>query len=225
MSKIKKILIAFSIAVILYGLLSYVYNTYIKEPYVSAFVLKKDLAKNEEIKTEDLEEIKILELSVNKNYLSKESVLKEKGQMFSSYGLRAGQIILKESIAKKSEIVSSVEGFEYISLDVKGASEAMSYRLKKGNIVNIYFTSKTKQVDQIIAEKEKVYGSNSPDSSITCKLLNNVEIVEVYDNKGVSNSTEGLKVFDTLVIRVSSKDALMISNLKSQGEFNFTIIR
>lgn len=227
MSKIKKIIIAFAVALIVYGLIIYIYNTYIKQPHKSIYILKQDIAKEEIIRPEILEEIKILGDIDLKNYISKDQVIKEKGNILSAYSIRKGQILNSDVVIKKSEIsMEKIENFEYISLDVKNAGNAVSYQIKKGSLVNIYYTSKSKIVDKVIASKEKIYSSNSIEANVTCKLIENTEIIGIYDSKsniGVDNVNNN-NSFDTIVIRVSQKDAMMISNLKDQGQFNLTIV-
>ncbi len=230
MNNIRKIIIAFGIALLVYGLFSYIYNTYIKEPYLSICILNRDMAKNEVIKEEYIEEIKIVNFLSNNKYISKSEILKEQGNIVSAYGVRKGQIITKDVISKKDEQIVKIDGYEYISLDIKDSSKGVSYQVRKGNMVNIYYTARAKMVEKILVEKEKIYSSESVDSNVTCKLLENVEIVNIYDSKGSIDVVSGGDssdiniAFNTVVIRVSPKDALLISNLKEQGEFNLTIV-
>lgn len=230
MNNMKKIIIALGITVLLYGLVGYIYNTYIKEPYQSVYVLNRDLAKNEDIKEEYLREIKTVRFSNNKEYISKTELLKGKGNIVAAYSIRAGQILTNDVIARKEDKLDSKDGWEYISLDIKGASTGVSYQVKKGSVVNIYYTARAKTVEGILGAKEKIYSSNSIESNITCKLLDNVEIVGIYNSKGIGNikspneGSDSETTFDTVVISVNTKDALLISNLKQQGEFNLTMV-
>lgn len=230
MSKFKKIIISFAISVVLYGLFSYIYNMYIKEPYQSIYVLNKDLAKNEVIKEEYLEEIKTISFPNMKEYISKDEIIKEKGNIVTAYSTRFGQVLTKNIIARKDEELAKIEGYEYISLDIKSSGAAVSYKAKKGSIVNVYYTAKSKAVAEVLASKEKIYSSNNVDSDVTCRLLENIEIIEVYDTKMASGSgaqngsASSIKTFDTIVVRVNAKDALIVSNLKEQGEFNLTMV-
>lgn len=229
MGNIKKIIIALGISIVIYGISSYVYNEYIKEPYQSMYVLTRDLAKNEVLKEEYLKEIKTSNIIGNKEYLSKSDLFSKKDIIVSAYSIRAGQIMTKDVITKKQEL-DNVENYEYMSLDIKSASNGVSYEVKKGSIVNIYYTTKAKTIDTILDTKEKIYSSSNLDSNVTCKLLEKVEIFGVHSNKGdtysddVKENSYANRTFDTVVIRVKEVDALLISNLKEQGTFNVTIV-
>lgn len=230
MSKIRKLLIAFGITVVIYGLFSYIYNTYIKQPYQSIYILNKDLAKNEVIKEEYLKEVKVLSLSNIEEYISKNEIIEENGNIVASYNIKAGQVLTKDVISQKQDQLKGQEDYEYISLDIKAASKGVSYQIRKGSMVNIYYTSRNKLVEEVLSSKEKIYSSNNEESNVTCKLLENVEIFGIYDSKGTSTIEDSSKdskssiTFDTVVIRVNKKDAMLISNLKDQGDFNFTIV-
>ena len=230
MSNIKKIIIALGITIVVYGLFSYIYNTYIKEPYKSIYVLTKDIAKNDVIKEEDLKEIKTLNILNEKEYISKTDVVNSKGNMVSNNSLRVGQILTTNVITEKGKQLEPLESYEYISLNIKNASNGVSYEVKKGSTVNIYYTTKAKAIQTILDAKEKIYSSGNSDSNVTCKLLEEIEIFGIYGDKGDNSlgssksSPSEMKSFDTIVIRVSAKDALLISNLKEQGDFSLTIV-
>ena len=100
-------------------------------------MLDKDIYKGERITKEDLKSIVVankLELkdSFNVNYVDKVAV----------QNLSRGQVLSSYDIAYEEDLEETEEKYEYVSIEIKNISQAVAYQLKKGDVVNVYFTSR-----------------------------------------------------------------------------------
>ncbi len=135
--------------------------------------------------------------------------------------LNVGEIILKDKIVSKEEYLAKIQDTEIISLPIKGATEGVSYKLKKEDIINVYYTAKKKAVDGILKAKIKVYSTNKEEAMVTCLLLQNVEVISLTNNMGVETS-DGTAT--NILVRLKAEDVLMVANLKEQGVFTYSLI-
>lgn len=121
-------------------------------------------------------------------------------------------------MAAKEEGLS--ESYEYISLPITTSDDALAYKIKKGNVVNIYFTGKLKQVESALkVESDAVYSSSDNESIVTTKLYENIEVAGVYDSVGSIDT-----MFTQIVIMVKREDIARLVNLKNLGTFTLTLV-
>lgn len=57
----------------------------------------------------------------------------------------------------------------------------------------------------------------------TIKVLENKKIIGLYDSSG-NESMHG-DVYNAIVIRVTDKEAIALSNIKEEGKFNISLVK
>ena len=113
-----------------------------------------------------------------------------------------------------------IKDYEYISLPITTSDDALAYKIKKGSTVNIYFTGKVKQVENVLkVENNAVYSSNQSEAIVTAKLYEGVNIAGVYDSVGGIDT-----IFTQIVIMVPKEDVPKLVNLKTLGAFTLSLV-
>jgi len=99
----------------------------------------------------------------------------------------------------------------------------VSYQLKSKDRIHLYFTGRTGVIRDSFnhygLKLEKVEDDNTMQ---TVKLIENVEILGVYDEFGLNCEENDSRTPDTIVLGVSAKEAEIINNLRNQGIFDIT---
>ena len=85
---------------------------------------------------------------------------------------------------------------EYINIKL---NENLNYNIKKGDIVNIYYTSK---------DKSKL-------------ILENIEIINSYNKEGIESN----KNITQILIGINGDDVSIINSLKEGGLFDISIVK
>ena len=147
------------------------------------------------------------------------------GQYSTEY-IHNGEILRDEAIALKNEvkIIEIEPGREKVSVKFKAPENAVSYQIKTGDKVNLYFTGRNGLVKSLCSNKE----ISSPtaldirdESYSTVKLLDTTPILGIFDETGNSlNDTQRNAKIDTVVFSVNHQDSMLINNLKEQGTFD-----
>ena len=120
----------------------------------------------------------------------------------------------------EEEYLEKKENMEYIALPVKSATEGVCYKLKKGDIISVYYTAKKKLVDSVIKDRKKIYSVATTETLVTCLLYENLEIIAMTNNTG--QDTTGANITD-IVVRLTQEQAMELANLKEQGTFTIAI--
>lgn len=212
MNKNKRILISLLLALLLLIIFNIVYNKYSKSNNVEAYVLIEDVVKGEKIDKEKLKKV-----DIPKEISSLDIIEKIDNVYYARTGIKKGQILTKECILLSEENVQ--ENLEIVAIPITTSDDAVGYKIKKGNVVNIYFTGKTKQVTGVLnSEKQLVYSSEDLEGIVTTKLYENIEVANVYDSVGSNNA-----LFTQILIMVDKEDAVKLINLKQLGTFTLTL--
>lgn len=210
MKNTKRILISFVISLCIVLIFQVIFNNLFKSQNETIYILNKDIYKGEKITKDDLKSIEVsnrldMKDSFNVNYVDKVAIQNlSKGKVLSSY-----------DIACKEELEETEEKYEYISIEIKNISQAVAYQLKKGDIVNIYFTSKD------ITEESNF--ESILQNAKTIKLLENKKIIGLYDSSGVE--IESKEVYNAIILRVTAEEAATISNIREEGSFNISLVK
>lgn len=222
----KKYIIILLIAIVLYFILTFIYNKIVKnDAYIYAYLVKQDINKGETLNVENVDKVK-LQISNNQNVFDDFENLEL--YVFNK-NVEKGKVILKEDLALKSEYKVDEE-YEYISIKAESSDMAVSYNISKGDVVNIYYTAKTNMISDILEKySEDFITSGIEENYATLKLLKNVTILDTFNNSGISLSSDvnlnGDFVIDTVMIKVKKEDALLIKNLKNYGKFSFSKVK
>lgn len=196
------------------------------EPTVRVLAADREIQANRPIdkyavKTIDVPLSMVINLKVAKR-------LEDIQEHYAVEPIHRGEIIREEAIAMKNEvkIIEVEQGKEKVSVKIKAPENAVSYQLKTGDKVNLYFTGRYGIVSKICPngtiQLQPGQAFNNDDYCIA-RLLENVPVQGIFDSNGsrLGDAQRDGKI-DTMVFSVSHKDAGIINNLKSQGTFDVT---
>ena len=186
LNKLKRKIIFLIILILLNYIFFYLYNLFaITNRYQKVYILNQDIKEGQNIKDEyfDIEYVKNNNFHFNNK--NEEYVFKcdlKKGQI-----LNDTLVINKENYKVKKE---------YINIKL---NENLNYNIKKGDIVNIYYTSK---------DKSKL-------------ILENIEIINSYNKEGIESN----KNITQILIGINGDDVSIINSLKEGGLFDTSIVK
>ena len=186
LNKLKRKIIFLIILIFLNYIFFYLYNLFaITNRDKKVYILNQDIKEGQNIKDEyfDIEYVKNNNFHFNNK--NEEYVFKcdlKKGQI-----LNDTLVINKENYKVKKE---------YINIKL---NENLNYNIKKGDIVNIYYTSK---------DKSKL-------------ILENIEIINSYNKEGIESN----KNITQILIGIKSDDVSIINSLKEGGLFDISIVK
>jgi hypothetical protein len=132
-----------------------------------------------------------------------------------------GQFLIASLIGTKEElkIIEGGENKEKVSIELSNIASMLSYQIKRGDKVNLYFTGKYEVIEKI-ADK---FPNALIGSLATVQLLYNEEVLGVYDKNGVSSENEEFLEPNTFIFGVTKENAEIINNFRTQGEFYLTM--
>lgn len=196
------------------------------EPTVKVLVAVQDIQANRPLdrfmfKTAEAPLSLVMNLKVIKK-------LEDIRDRYSVETIHKGEILRDEAIALKNEvkIIEVEQGKEKISIKVRAPENAVSFQIKAGDKVNLYFTGRYGLIKYLGAQKE-IYLPNSQalkdDDYSTVKILDNSPVMGIFDDNGnaLGDSQRDAEI-DTVVFAVSHEDSIMINSLKGQGTFDIT---
>ena len=227
--KYKKYILILIISIIIFFVLTYVYNNILnKDEYVEVFVLNETVIEGEKIDEGKISKIKIL-TDINKfDFIRSDKELKN---MVANNTIYKGSIILKSNLIDEVEYKNN-KNLEYVSIKVSSSDNSASYQVLPGSLINIYYSGKTDQINDLISSFNKTFSyisSGMQESYMTVNLLENMYVIDTFNKSGISlNDKENLSgdvLIDTIMIKVDKDTALLINNLKKYGEFSFSIIK
>ena len=227
--KYKKYILILIISIIIFFVLTYVYNNILnKDEYVEVFVLNETVIEGEKIDEGKISKIKIL-TDINKfDFIRSDKELKN---MVANNTIYKGSIILKSNLIDEVEYKNN-KNLEYVSIKVSSSDSSASYQVLPGSLINIYYSGKTDQINDLISSFNKTFSyisSGMQESYMTVNLLENMYVIDTFNKSGISlNDKENLSgdvLIDTIMIKVDKDTALLINNLKKYGEFSFSIIK
>ena len=227
--KYKKYILILIISIIIFFVLTYVYNSILnKDEYVEVFVLNETVIEGERIDEGKISKIKIL-TDINKfDFIRSDKELKN---MVANNTIYKGSIILKSNLIDEDEYKNN-KNLEYVSIKVSSSDSSASYQVLPGSLINIYYSGKTDQINDLISSFNKTFSyisSGMQESYMTVNLLENMYVIDTFNKSGISlNDKEKLGgdvLIDTIMIKVDKDTALLINNLKKYGEFSFSIIK
>ena len=141
--------------------------------------------------------------------------------IFSKTDMYKGQFLISSVVGKKEElkIIEGGEGKEKISLELDNLASMLSFQIKRGDKVNLYFTAKYEVVENMISKFPNALIGNLT----TVQILSDEEILGVFDKNGVSSESDGFLEPNTVIFGVSKENAEIINNFRTQGEFYLTM--
>lgn len=162
------------------------------------FVLKNDISKGEKLSYDNIQKVII------KNF-SQEEVIDPYNSV-AKFDLKKGQILNNEIISKDK--ISTLN--EKVIIPLPNGFESVN----KGDFVNIYITTNKTNLREIESTKF-VSLTNENNYNTTIKIINNVEILDVY-----KNNENGRYI----IVEAEKDVVLLIENIKDISKFSLSIV-
>lgn len=216
--KASLIIISAILALIVFMVLTLVQNSLIDyEEETKVLMAIKDIEKETRLNDSYFKEIYI-PISLSKELGALSSI---NGELYNRTNMYKGQFLSSSLVATKEElkIIELNANKEKISLELTDEASMLSYQIKKGDKVNLYFTGKPIVVENIASKFTHVLSSNLT----TIKILEDEEILGIYDKDGFSSESEKFTIPTAIIFGVTKENAEVINNLRNQGEFNITM--
>lgn len=215
-------------SVIIYFTLSFLYNSFLANSNLQdIYVLKEDVKRGEKIAEKSLEKVKIDKSTLTNEIFDISSV--DKYVFNNSY--TKGQILLNSLVLNIDDYKEAKEQKEIFSFKVNNPDDIVSYQISKGSIINIYYTGKKKQANEIVTNSDlESINSSMDDGFVTIKLLDKVKVIQIYDKFGNDIETNfKLKndtcIIDTVLIELDKETVMKVNNLKNYGNFSVSLIK
>lgn len=217
-------------SIFIYLLLSFIYNKFIlNDKFVEICILNKDLKRGDKISQDSFYLLKVNAENNGRQYVSKKDVI---GKVVKN-NFCQGQVLSTDLVEDEMSYISPSDSKEIVTIPVKNACDIVSYHIEKGNIVNIYYTGKTIQLNNFINTNnfENITSSGNNDSYTTIKFLEKIKILDVFDKYGNSikiseNDTKNKDLqVDAIMLETTKENVMKISNIKNYGTFNISILK
>lgn len=224
MYRYKKKIIILLCSLVIYFVLIYIKGKITNQNLTQVYILNKDVQRGEKIEHKDVTKINIDTTTLNFKFV--ESV----ENIVANEELKCGQILNKYNVLNESEYVKvSSEDKERIAIKLSDLNTNASSIFDKGSIVNIYYTGRSSQLEDIILSlnAQSIKSSSISDSYTTIALIENVKIINLYDKNGkkINNDNTQINIIDSIEIEVEKNMAAIIENLKNYGKFSVTVKR
>lgn len=219
MDKRKKIIISLSISLVVILIVNYVVISYTNSDYIELPVFKEAILKGKEITAKDITYIQVKKTKENETLL--QNVLKDNFQDgVLNQDVEKGEFVTQDMFRNLEEVLESDANYSYISIPITDLSYPTCNKLRKGDMVTIYYTAKSKDVSNAIKDKKRLYGNTTNDGLVTCLLFETVEVISIHDNTGKETKEN---VVTDILVRLNKEDAILVANLKSQGTFDIVL--
>lgn len=215
MKKIQRIIVSALISIVFIIAFNLLIKYIKKDTYKQVYITKSNIIIGEEIKEEDLIKTNIVEpkntnsildYTFKPGFIAKQDILK-------------GQIMNNESTITKEKYKEEIKDFEYISIPIDEGSKATGYQIKKGDIVNVYATAKTKDTINLYKDAKKKCSSSLDNSYVTFKIFENIQVKSLIDISG--NKVDSGKCTE-VILMVKEDMAHEYIMLKQFSSFNIT---
>lgn len=214
MNNIKKITIAFLVALVLVVIIEIVWSKF-GTKQTSIYVAVKEIYKGEKILETDIKKISLNHVSDISKYINNDIVGK-----IAKNNISSDKIISSEDITQKELELEDNESYEYITIEVKSISDSLAYQIKKGDYINVYYTTKNKKLENLFIGKEEVIQN---DLSITYRIFENTKVIGLYNTIG--QEVKDGNQYNGIMLRVKREDAMFVSNIKDEGVFTISILK
>ena len=214
MKDTKKILISLIASLLIVLIVQVLWNNLVKEDK-QVYLVKKDIYKGERITDDAVVKIKVKQSSNLKSSYNLD--IKDK---LASVNMQQGKLLTQEDLMDYSVRDNVEEEYEYITIELKNIADSLAYQLKKGDNINVYYTSKDKDINSKIGDKTYIDGL---DSTSTVRIFENIKVIGLYNSSGTEIINDGQ--YSAIMLRVKKEDAILISNIKAYGTFNISYVK
>lgn len=216
--KLKLLIITSIFSLIIFGVLTVIQNKIVNyEEQIKVFVANKEIKKESPLNKADFDECYLpAGLAKELNVLDKIP-----NNMYTKIQMCKGQFLISSVVGTREElkIIEAGENKEKISIELDNLASILSYQIKRGDKVNLYFTGKYEVIEKMADRFSNVLMGNL----VTVQILENEEILGIYDKNGVNSESEDFLSPNTIIFGVDKEKATVISNFVGQGEFYLTM--
>lgn len=212
MKKYKKLVISLCVSLVILGVSRVIYSNITKNNEVTVKIVTKDIYKGEKIPESIIQTVKL----ERKNDMEKYQNIDISGKV-ASKNIASGKILEDEDLTNDN-VKNEDESYEYVTIDIKNASDGLAYQLKKGDKVSLYYTLKDKEITMV---SENV--TSNIEKVKTIRLFEELEVIGLFDVSG--NEIKEIGQFSNIMFRVDKNDAMTIANIKNEGTFSVALIK
>lgn len=214
MKKYKKLVISLCVSLVILGVSQVIYSNITKNNEVTVKIVTKDVYKGEKIPESIIQTVKV----ERKNDMEKYQNIDISGKV-ASKNITSGKILENEDLTNDN-VENVDESYEYVTIDIKNASDGLAYQLKKGDKVSLYYTLKDKEINTV-SSSENV--TSNIEKVKTIRLFEELEVIGLFDVSG--NEIKEIGQFSNIMFRVDKNDAMTIANIKNEGTFSVALIK
>lgn len=214
MKKYKKIVISLCVSLVILGVFQVIYSNITKNNEVTVKIVTKDVYKGEKIPESIIQTVKI----ERKNDMEKYQNIDISGKV-ASKNITSGKILENEDLTNDN-VENVDESYEYVTIDIKNASDGLAYQLKKGDKVSLYYTLKDKEINTVSSSENII---SNIEKVKTIRLFEELEVIGLFDVSG--NEIKEIGQFSNIMFRVDKNDAMTIANIKNEGTFSVALIK
>jgi len=223
MKKINLLLISGISALVLFLILTLLQNKIIKNENMQlVYVSTRDIIRDTKILKTDYKALLVPVSLVNSDTVID---IKDLQGKYAKMFINKGQIFFKQDIASKEElkIIETEVGLEKIAVKIKSAENIIAYQVKPKDRIHLYFTGKSNVIEDAFLKYDIEFDKTKNNNALqTSKIIDDIEILGIYDELGRSYENANFSKLDTIVIAVEPKIAEMLNNLRNQGTFDIT---
>ena len=216
MNKTKKIIISLSVSLVFLLIINYIFNFRSNNSYIKVPVFKNNLLEDSLLNRSNISYVNVKTSDLNKDFLEQVINADDMKNLKINRNVYQGEFILKSLI--KEDDANSETDYEQVSLPISRDSVVTCKNLKFGDLVDVYYTAKLKDVSYAIKDKTRIYSNNEKEGYVTCVLFENAQVLSIGDSTG---SEAG--VVTNIVVRLKKEDAMLVSNLKALGTIDILI--
>ena len=210
MEKTKKIIISLVISLVIVLLIYFISNFKSNSEYIKIPAFKSNMLTETVVNKKDIEYISVKKNSLKPDFLENIVDTEENFEFKINRNVYEGEFVIKNIILDEQK----TKDYQYVSIPISSDSLAICNNLEFGDKVDIYYTAKLKDVSFAIKDKEKIYSNNLKEGYVTCVLLEDVYIAAKTDSTGREDNSN---LISNIIVRLTKKDAMLVSNLKSVG--------
>ncbi len=192
-------------------------------PTIKCMIVTSDIPQYSKIEEENVKYAEVpIEIIANSKIVQSYDEIKD---LFLKDGLYKGQIILRDQLdtAENLMIYNAESGKEKISIKIKEPENGASFILKKGSLINVYATINDEYANYGILEgKDKISVGENDRGYSTFKILSESKVLGTFNENGEEVESSSEKNIDTVLLNVTSGDALLINLVRDIASFNVT---
>lgn len=220
MNKTKKIIISLTLSLVILLIFNYILTLKSSSNFIKIPILNVDKYKGEMVSNKDISYIELKKTTQTEKINENIFKIQELEKYILNQNVAQGELLLNGLFVSIDEKLESTENYQYVCIPISSSSNVTCSKLNNESLVTIYYTGKIKDVDNVLKDKEKIYSSDSLDGLVTCKLIENVQVISKHNMTGSTNEES---VITDIFVRLTKENVMLVTNLKALGTFDIVI--